>query len=207
MVSDYSSSLGTKKTGTKVIIGDNLSSHLNLNLVIECQRAQIRFVFLPPKPTHLAQPLDVGYYGPLKRCWGKLLTTYKLKNPKEKTVNKIPFSVLLKQLVKQLSLNDIKNIQSAFRTTCIIPINRLKVLQKLPNYRAQENIGAEISDTLLEFLKKTRTSTDAKVPKRKKMVRVELGKSVSDQDFLEAGPSKSTDGLYIEKNAEVSETQ
>lgn len=129
LVSDYSSSLGTKKTGTKVIIGDNLSSHQNLNLVIECQRAQIRFVFLPPKPTHLAQPLDVGYYGPLKRCWGKLLTTYKLKNPKEKTVNKIPFSVLLKQLVKQLSLNDIKNIQSAFRTTCIIPINGLKVLQ------------------------------------------------------------------------------
>lgn len=46
-----------------------------------------------------------------------------------------------------------------------------------------------------------------KFKKRKKMVRAELGKSVSDQDFLEAGPSKSTDGLYIETNAEVSETQ
>ena len=76
-------------------------------------------------------------------------------------------------------------------------INRLTVLQKLPNYRAHGNIGAEISDTLLYFLKETRTSTNANVPKRKKMVRVEPDKSVSDQDFLEAGPSKSTNKLYI----------
>lgn len=53
--------------GEKVIIGDNLSSHLNIDIIVGCQREQIKFVFLPKNATHLTQPLDVGYYGPLKK--------------------------------------------------------------------------------------------------------------------------------------------
>lgn len=36
-----------KLEGPKVLIGDNLSSHINVEVLRECQRANIRFVFLP----------------------------------------------------------------------------------------------------------------------------------------------------------------
>lgn len=186
-----------KRNGPKVIIGDNLSSHLNLNIIVACQRNNIRFIFLPPQSTHLTQPLDVGYYGPLKKCWRKILTNYKMQNPREKVVQKSSFPGLLKHLVNELKLTDTKNIQSAFRATGIVPLNRDEVLKKLPNARAEEHgISNAISETLLDYLKETRSpSTTPTQTKRKKMIRVEPGKSVVNLD--EPNPSMSQDGEPI----------
>lgn len=58
-----------KQNGPKVIIGDNLSSHFTDSVLSECQKHNIRFCCLPANSTHLLQPLDVGFYGPLKRYW------------------------------------------------------------------------------------------------------------------------------------------
>ena len=58
-----------KKAGKKVIIGDNLSSHFSPEVVRLCEEHSISFVCLVPNSTHLSQPLDVAYYGPLKRKW------------------------------------------------------------------------------------------------------------------------------------------
>ena len=54
--------------GRKVIIGDNLSSHFSEVLSLAAEN-DISFVCLPPNATHLAQPLDMAFYGPLKRNW------------------------------------------------------------------------------------------------------------------------------------------
>lgn len=46
----------------KALLGDNLCSHLSINVIKLCQDNNIKFVLLPPNSTHLTQPLDVA-------CW------------------------------------------------------------------------------------------------------------------------------------------
>lgn len=56
-----------KKPGRKIVIGDNLSSHFSESVLKTCEEWNIIFVCLPPKTTHLLQPLDVAFFAPLKR--------------------------------------------------------------------------------------------------------------------------------------------
>lgn len=171
-----------KKIGKKVIIGDNLSSHLNIDIIVSCQRNNISFAFLPPNSTHLTQPLDVGYYGPLKRVWRQILTKYKTRNPRDSALNKCVFPGLLRQLVDELALKDVNNIKSAFRATGIIPFDRLQVIKKLPNQRLEENVARRIDESLLEYLQEMRSPSTSKKG-RKKMVKVAPGKSVAVEDM------------------------
>ena len=53
--------------GKKVLIGDNLSSHFSIEILTTCRDNNIAFVCLPPNATHLCQPLDVAYFGPMKK--------------------------------------------------------------------------------------------------------------------------------------------
>ena len=62
-----------KQTGTKLLLGDNLSSHLNETAIANCETHNIRFAFLPANMTHLTQPLDVCFFRPLKQPWRKIL--------------------------------------------------------------------------------------------------------------------------------------
>lgn len=191
-----------KIQGRKVIIGDNLSSHLNADIIIECQRRNIKFIFLPPNSTHITQPLDVGYYGQVKRIWKDILINYKLQNPREGSVNKTSFPVLLRRLVEKLSLNDKKNIRSAFKATGIIPIDKEQVLKKLPGHRFQENIlNDSVSESLLDFLRETRTpSSSRKV--RKKTIKIAPGKSVGLEVFNQQHEDDSDLEPEINQNPE-----
>jgi len=65
--------------GPKVIIGDNLASHLSLAVIKLCETHNIRFVLLPPNATHLCQPLDFAFFCPLKGTWRKVLDEWKKK--------------------------------------------------------------------------------------------------------------------------------
>lgn len=51
----------------KLVIGDNLSSHLSFEIANLAENHNICLVFLPPNSTGLLQPLDVGVYAPLKK--------------------------------------------------------------------------------------------------------------------------------------------
>ena len=62
-----------KQQGKKVLIGDNLSSHLSESVIKACNDNNISFVCLLPNSTHLLQPLDVAFFTPLKRLWRHLL--------------------------------------------------------------------------------------------------------------------------------------
>lgn len=173
----------TKLTGTKVIIGDNLSSHLNINVIVECQRNDIKFVFLPKNATHITQPLDVGYYAPLKKSWRKILLDYKIQNPRDQTVNKTSFPTLLKKLMEKLDLTNKTTIAGAFRGTGIIPFNPHEVMKRLPSTRAEQHISETVSGTLLNYLQEMRSPSTRDTPRRKKMLKVIAGKSVSYEDL------------------------
>ena len=58
-----------KEEGKKVLIGDNLSSHISIEVVKACKENSIAFIAPPPNSTHLTQPLDISYFHPLKVAW------------------------------------------------------------------------------------------------------------------------------------------
>lgn len=174
--------------GSKVIIGDNLSSHLNIEVIELCQEYQIKFVFLPPNSTHLTQPLDVAFFGPLKREWRKILLNYKISNPGQSTINKKHFPKLLAKLLKNINLRGIENIKSGFKATGICPVNAQNVLKRIPEYFDQ-NVY-EIDSVLLDYLQKTRSPKPMAV-KRSKKLNTEPGMSVCAADI--SIPTNSTD--------------
>lgn len=60
--------------GTKFLIGDNLASHLAIDIIKTCDDNQIRFIFLPGSSTHIIiQPLDDAFFQPMKMTWRKIL--------------------------------------------------------------------------------------------------------------------------------------
>jgi hypothetical protein len=61
----------------KVIVCDNLSTHLTVPIFQHCREENIHFVCLPPNSTHLTQPLDVSFFRPLKAAWHNNLTEWK----------------------------------------------------------------------------------------------------------------------------------
>lgn len=166
--------------GPKVVIGDNLSSHINVEVVELCQKHDIRLVFLPPNSTHLTQPLDVAYFGPLKREWKKILLDYKFKNPGQTTLNKKHFPKLLTQLLENMKHREKNNILSGFRATGIWPLNPRNVFKRIPEIF--DATDYTIDTALLEYLKETRAPNPMQV-KRSKKLRTEPGKSVCADDI------------------------
>jgi hypothetical protein len=88
-----------KLPGKKVLIGDNLSSHINMEVISLCASNNIEFVCLPPNSTHLLQPLDVGIFGPMKQAWRVQLKSYSAKDPTAKLLNKSDFPGMLKAVL------------------------------------------------------------------------------------------------------------
>ena len=149
-----------RKQGLKVMIGDNLSSHLNITVVKKCQELNIRFALLPPNTTHICQPLDVAYFAPMKRIWRATISDWKIKNPSKKAVDKTQFLPLLKNAINKLGNNACANIISGFRSCGISPFNPEKVLSKLPgSERINESHEEVFSESLLSFLRTSRSSS------------------------------------------------
>lgn len=169
------------KSGTKVLIGDNLASHINYHIVTLCEANDIRFVFLPPNSSHLTQPLDVCYFGPLKKIWRSTLLQYKIKNPREATINKSHFPELLKNLMHELNHKS-DNIYSAFKSTGIVPFNPYEVIKRLPDSTSTSEYG--IDKALLDYLKESRAPNPLRKVRNKKL-NIEPGKSVSSSDLPE----------------------
>ena len=121
-----------RKEGRKVIIGDNLSSHISLKVLVLCETHNINFVLLPPHSTDKCQPLDVAYFAPQKRAWRKILEDFKMKNPSSSSLDKSKFPQLLKKLIHNTGLRNEENLKAGFRACGIVPFNPEKVLSKFP---------------------------------------------------------------------------
>lgn len=88
--------------GKKVLIGDNLSSHLSVEVIEQCRMNNIEFVCLPPNATDKMQPLDVGVFGPMKNSWKKMLRNYRRQDPAAKLLQKTQFPRMLLELLETL---------------------------------------------------------------------------------------------------------
>lgn len=181
--------------GTKYLIGDNLASHLSLDLIKLCNEKNIKFIFLPSNSTHLTQPLDVAFFRPMKMTWRKILEEWK-KGPGrgEASVPKDRFPGLLKQLCDSLKED---NVVSGFRKCGIVPLDRNKVLNMLPKTDsiAGDNSRNEsvapvrvqaIDDTFKELLATLRQFDGVKQKKKRTKMSVIPGKSVEVKDLEES---------------------
>lgn len=184
--------------GPKVIIGDNLASHLSIDIINACMQHNIRFVFLPANSTHLCQPLDVAYFAPLKRCWRSILTQWKSGEGRLATsIPKDQLPSLLKSLLNQMEFTGrgAANIIAGFQKTGIQPLDRHTVLNQLPPEQEPSNDSAppsELSDSLVSFLKNMRYQR----PKQKKQIRkklnVKAGKSITAEEPMSESESSQS---------------
>lgn len=168
--------------GKKILIGDNLSSHLSVDAIKMCHDHQISFVFLPTNATHLTQPLDVAFFRPVKIAWRTILLDWK-KGPgrRESSVPKDVFPRLLKKLMCNINENADANIKAGFCKCGINPLNRDKVLQRMPREPQEENVQGiprAINDSLVAFLQTMRHEDPTLVRKNRKKIGVHPGQSV-----------------------------
>ena len=145
--------------GKKVLIGDNLNSHLSDKVIEACQANNIAFICLYPNGTHLLQPLDIAYFAPLKKTWRKVLNQWKLtpEGRRQGTLNKRQYPCLLSKLIESLaSQNGLENLKSGFRKCGIVPFQPEEVYKRLPDSSTNvlapnEALGDSLSDTLKEL--------------------------------------------------------
>lgn len=185
--------------GRKVIIGDNLSSHMDVDVLNMCSDNDIDFVCLAPNSTHLCQPLDVGFFRPMKEAWRNTLSTWKLQNIRLSTVPKDTFASLLKKTLNHMDAKparvsnqtprETNNIQSAvkrnlinaFRCSGIYPLDRQQVFKKLPPEAENEESDPtlEVETALTALLKEQRFGESTRPQRKKKRLDVAPGCSIS----------------------------
>ncbi|XP_046689276.1 MFS-type transporter clz9-like [Homalodisca vitripennis] len=130
------------KDATKVMIGDNLASHISPWIIEECKSHNIKFLLLPPNSTYYTQPLDVAFFRPLKIKWRQTFNDWKLKN--RGCVPKDRFPRLLRQCLEALSEENVKNnLVSGFKATGIVPLDRQQVLKRLPKVTKNDDTNSE----------------------------------------------------------------
>lgn len=198
----------TKLDGKKILIGDNLSSHLSTESIKMCSDHNIRFVFLPSNSTHLTQPLDIAFFRPLKSAWRSVLESWK-KGPgrKETCVPKDVFPRLLVKLLEKIEFKNRENIKAGFRKGGIVPFNPEEVLKMLPAGIEETKEGNVAFDSSFVKILESLRYGDTRMPRRnRKKLHVEPGRSVSvpDESSGEADEPEYADDMSEEDSASES---
>ena len=201
-----------KLQGKKVLMGDNLSSHLSEEVIGECEKHEIAFIFLPPNSTHLCQPLDVCFFRPMKMAWKPILEKWK-KGPgrNQSAIPKDVFPSLLKTLTETINVKAGDNLKSGFSKCGIVPLNRQKVLERLPRVTQQntdKEPGTTLDETFRDLLQTMRFGNESQtVRKRKKKIDVQPGKSVTGKDYDEEQDEKTGSSETDDSNSNDSEAE
>lgn len=93
---------------------DGHTSHMTLTLSQFCSNNKIILVALYPNATHILQPMDVGFFKPLKQNWRNARDTWNVENHNNifKRENLAP---LLETTIEK-TLENPNTIPNAFRT-------------------------------------------------------------------------------------------
>ncbi len=186
--------------GKKVLLGDNLASHLSVEVVEACKRNDIAFVCLPPNSTDKLQPLDVAMFGPFKHSWKSVLRDHNEKRPRDAGINKGDFPSLL---LKNLERADYgKNLAAGLAACGLFPISQKKALTRIPSRDMdvdRDTIRELMDSTLGEQLEKLRgvDGQDSGRKKRGKKVKVQPGRSytMEEEDEMEEREEEEVDDV------------
>ena len=85
---------------------------------------------LPPNTFSALQPLNVACYGPAKREWCRILSSF-YRDSRQETVQKPAFPRLLKVLFEKAFFSKPENLMSGFRKTGLyIQVNKNAILKR-----------------------------------------------------------------------------
>ena len=145
------------RPGKKLLIGDNLGSHISPTVIKSCRENNIEFTCLPANATDKMQPLDVGIFGPMKSAWRKKLHEARDKDPSARLLNKHVFPRMLKELIEVLDMK--KHLPAAFEKCGLAPFNPTKVLERIPSKENSRALNSSMDEVLLDRLATRRFST------------------------------------------------
>ena len=103
-----------------VLLVDGHSCHIDIEISKFCNENGILLYCLPPHSSHITQPLDVGFFKPLKVSWAKACDTFSLEHPGT-PVSKDVFSSVFRK-AWEASVN-VSTIVNSFRSSGICPLN------------------------------------------------------------------------------------
>lgn len=179
-----------KLPGCKVLIGDNLSSHFTEFVLTECEQYNIKFCCLPANSTHLLQPLDVAFYGPLKKYWRQILDEWKMTvRRRSQSLTKEEFPKLLFKLYTKLYPEGKEvsaNMQAGFKACGIYPLDPRQPLKRLPDHQPEQNqepLNEHVSAAVIDVLKEFRGVDVPTQRLKRKKVNIDPGKSICADVF------------------------
>lgn len=129
-----------------------MSSRINSEVIKACAKYKIRFLCLPANSSHIIQPLDVAYFALMKSMWRKILTTWK-ESEYGRILSNIPKDVFPTLLIVTIFAKKSHNIVSGFRKAGNCPLDKDKVLDRLPQKSVDSSI---VSETFIEHIAKKR---------------------------------------------------
>lgn len=115
------------KTRPTCLLVDGHASHIDLETSKFCKDNGILLYCLPPHSSHITQPLDVGFFSPLKKSWSKSVMDYNSEHPGV-TVDKYSFAPVFRKAY--LATVKPMTIINAFRSSGIYPPDRLAIDEK-----------------------------------------------------------------------------
>ncbi|KAF2885355.1 hypothetical protein ILUMI_20824 [Ignelater luminosus] len=157
-------------TRKKVVIRDNLASHISFNVLRLCEENNVKFVHMStPNLTYIMQPLNIVCFRPLKIKWKQVLWKLSARAKKQTALLKDQFPALFKKTLDELHPVTSQNVISDFRKVGIVPINVEELLNRLPHQDRKVYLDM-IVDGFLQRLEDKRS--EMVIPKtngRKKM--------------------------------------
>ena len=103
-----------------ILLIDGHRSHINLETSRYCHENGIFLYCLPPHSSHITQPLDVGFFKPLKDAWKKECAAYRHAHPGE-FISKQNFASVFKDAWFQAARPIL--LVNAFRGAGIFPLD------------------------------------------------------------------------------------
>ncbi|KAK3932377.1 Pogo transposable element with KRAB domain [Frankliniella fusca] len=110
----------SSKENPTLLILDNVSSHLTIEVVDLCRKHGVVLFTLPPHTTHKTQPLDVAVYGPFQAAYSRAYHNWTIAHPAE-VCSIYHIAGLVNEALCKAGTP--ANIFSAFRATGIHPFN------------------------------------------------------------------------------------
>lgn len=194
----------------KVLIGDNLASHFNHDVIRIARENNIYFCTLPPNSTHLMQPLDVSVFRSFKQTWREILQNYRKESRQKGAIQKTAFPVLLSELWQKVQKNIGSNLKSGFRACGLVPRNSQEPIKRLPGENKSENVGRQLDSVLIEILQTNRNPTTGRGRGRGAKLSVVPGRAITEPaqastSQASAAPTVLTENLQEEPSSSEDE--
>ena len=108
-----------------LLLLDGHSTHYTPEALQEAQKAEVIIMCLPPNTTHAAQPLDVSFFGTLKKRWSSDVCHSYVSENLGKVITKYTFSGLFRQAWYKTISPDL--IVAGFRKVGVCPFDRTAI--------------------------------------------------------------------------------